>query len=207
MNFTSYYVGFLLLLLVFFILYIFTMRYVRQLFILQEQEIEADTQNPMTLVFSQNGIVDCVQTKLPCVSNRQCTDNCALQNAIGVLECDQGFCVLRDPQIAGNRPDDFECDPKLGLVKVFAASEFVVDQLCISLYRDVFDDLGDPRPYVCDSGDINVDLVERPFSIEDCRCSNGFTRMVFNQTALARSIPVCIPNLSANLFSRIYNEV
>ncbi|AAZ38222.1 ORF-56 [Agrotis segetum nucleopolyhedrovirus A] len=158
------------------------------------------------LVFDRNGVVDCTSTRLPCVTDRQCADNCAVQNTVGALVCDNGFCANRDPSFTG-RPDDFECDIALGLIKVFVASEFVVDQLCISTYRDIVDDLGKPRPYLCDSGTLDIDLVNRQFSAADCTCSAGYTKMLFNQTALARSIPVCIPNRASNVYNKIYDTL
>ncbi|AUV65327.1 PIF-3 [Alphabaculovirus myunipunctae] len=158
------------------------------------------------LVFDRNGIVDCVATRLPCVTDRQCADNCAVQNAVGALVCENGFCANRDASFDA-RPDDFECDIRLGMIKVFVASEFVVDQLCISTYRDIVDDLGEPRPYLCHGGTLDIDLVNRPFSVADCRCSNGYTKMLFNQGALARSIPVCIPNRVSKVYAAVYDSV
>ncbi|WBB27202.1 PIF-3 [Mythimna sequax nucleopolyhedrovirus] len=156
------------------------------------------------LVFHRNGIVDCTSTRLPCVMDRQCADNCAVQNATGALVCENGFCMNRDASLTG-RPNDFECDISLGLIKVFVASEFVVDNLCISTYRDIVDDFGEPRPYLCGGGGtLDIDLANRQFSPADCTCAAGFTKMIFNQTALARTIPVCIPDRAANVYRKIY---
>ncbi|AIZ48611.1 pif-3 [Agrotis segetum nucleopolyhedrovirus B] len=160
----------------------------------------------MDLVFDRNGVVDCTSTRLPCVTDRQCMDNCTVQNAVGALVCDNGFCANRDASLNG-RPDDFECDISLGLIKVYVASEFVVDQLCISTYRDIVDDFGEPRPYLCENGTLDIDLVNRQFTAADCTCSYGYTKMLFNQTALARSIPVCIPNRASNVFKKIYDTL
>jgi Per os infectivity factor 3 len=158
------------------------------------------------LVFDRNGIVDCTTTRLPCVTNRQCLDNCAVQNAVGALVCEDGFCANRDASITG-RPDDFECDIRLGLIKVYVASEFIVNQLCISTYRDIVDDFGEPRPYLCANGELDIDLVNKPFSVADCECATGYTKMLFNQGALARNIPVCIPNRTSNVYSKVYLPV
>ncbi|AHH82679.1 PIF-3 [Buzura suppressaria nucleopolyhedrovirus] len=206
MHFNSYYVGFLLFLIVLIILYNVLINSITRLIRVDKQDSENNSRNPMQFLFDQNGIVDCGHTKLPCVTDRQCTDNCVVQNAAGVMVCEKGFCSQRNPQIAGTRPDKFECDSDKGLINVFVASEFVVDQLCISLYRDLFDDLGEPRPYLCDlGGHLNVNLTTRQFSVDDCRCADGYIRMVFNQTALARSVPVCIPASRAALYKKIYN--
>lgn len=161
-------------------------------------------QSAIDLVFDRNGVVDCTSTRLPCVTDRQCMDNCAVQNAVGALVCDNGFCANRDASLTG-RPDDFECNIALGLIKVFVASEFVVDQICISTYRDIVDDFGEPRPYLCEHGTLDIDLVNKQFSSADCTCAAGYTKMLFNQTALARSIPVCIPNRARNVFSKVYD--
>ncbi|QYC92743.1 Per os infectivity factor 3 [Trabala vishnou gigantina nucleopolyhedrovirus] len=170
---------------------------------LQTIETETAVNNSMQFVYEQNGVVDCVQTKLPCVTDRQCVDNCIMQNAIGVTVCEEGFCTNVDANVSG-RPDDFECDAALGLIKVFAASEFVVNQFCISTYRDIIDDLGKTRPYVCDNGILNIDLVNRQFSPSDCACVYGHTKLVYDQTAFARSIPVCVPNSLTPIYKRIY---
>lgn len=53
-------------------------------------------------------------------------------------------------------------------------------------------------------GELDIDLVGRQFSANDCRCAAGFRKMVFDQTALARSIPVCIPSRLADVYSRFY---
>jgi hypothetical protein len=123
------------------------------------------------------------------------------------VECNGGFCTARDAQVSGQDTHNIDCDSSLGLIKAFIASEFVVDQICISTYRDVIDDLGQPRPYLCESGKLDINLVTRPFSANDCVCAGGFTKMLFNQTALARSIPVCIPNRLANIYKKIYDQV
>lgn len=161
---------------------------------------------PLELIFDRNGIVNCTLTKLPCVTDRQCTDNCSLQNAVGTMVCDNGFCANADLRVAG-RPDDFECDQSLGLIKVYVASEFVVDQLCISTYRDIVDDVGRPRPYLCDAGTLDVDVVRKQFSPADCTCAENFTKMLFNQGAYTRAIPVCIPNSIARVYSKIYDII
>jgi hypothetical protein len=91
------------------------------------------------------------------------------------------------------------------LVRVFAAGgDFVVAQACISTHRDLVDDEGAPRPYLCDSGDLTLQLNTVQFTPHSCECSSGYRRMVFEQTALARAIPVCIPQHLANLYMRVY---
>ncbi|QHB21768.1 pif-3 [Artaxa digramma nucleopolyhedrovirus] len=201
---TADFVGFTVLLAALIMVYAVCVRQAVHLMDAQLGDVAYAVANPLEFVFERNGIVDCTHTRLPCVTNRQCVDNCAMQNALGTMICDQGFCVSRDALVAGGRPDDFECDAALGLIKVYVASEFVVDQMCISTYRDLFDDEGKPRPYVCDAGTLNVDLAERQFTPDDCNCSPGYTRMVFVQTALARSVPVCVPNATVDLFRKIY---
>ncbi|QAT90333.1 PIF-3 [Spodoptera exempta nucleopolyhedrovirus] len=203
--------GFIVLLLVLFIVCYYVMRTINvfnqneQLFTLRAN---LDPKSAMDLVFDRNGVVDCNNTRLPCLSDNQCIDNCLIQNAVGALVCDNGFCNIRNNSLT-NRPEDDEmdCDSSLGLIKVFVASEFVVDQMCVSTYRDIIDDMGQVRPYVCENGKLDIDLVTRQFSANDCTCNEGFTKMIFNQTALARPIPVCVPNRSRALFSRIYDQI
>ncbi|ACI28761.1 agip59 [Agrotis ipsilon multiple nucleopolyhedrovirus] len=200
--------GFAVLLIVLFIVCLYLMGTIQMFNDTEIAEIVSANRNAptsaMDLVFDRNGVVDCTSTRLPCVTDRQCMDNCAVQNAVGALVCDNGFCANRDASLNG-RPDDFECDISIGLIKVYVASEFVVDQLCISTYRDIVDDFGEPRPYLCENGTLDIDLVNRQFTAADCTCSSGYTKMLFNQTALARSIPVCIPNRASNVFRKIYD--
>jgi Per os infectivity factor 3 len=160
----------------------------------------------MRFVFERYNAVDCTRTRIPCVVDRQCLDNCQSQNMTGNLVCYEGFCAARDANVSG-RPDDFECDAKIGLLTAFVASEYIVTQLCVSTYRDVIDDLGEPRPYLCGGGTLDINLLERQFAPSDCRCASGYRRMLFHQTAWARSIPVCIPNRSYNVYNKIYQEV
>ncbi|AXU41576.1 PIF-3 [Alphabaculovirus altermyunipunctae] len=170
-----------------------------------DEPIDDSTDTKMRLVYEKHALVNCAETRLPCTTDRQCYDNCLNTNLTSDIHCDEGFCTARVPFVGGHRPDDFVCDPKLGLLNVFTASEFVVTQLCISTYRDLVDDLGDPRPYLCDSGGrLDIDLVTRQFTVDDCVCASGFTRMLFSQGALTRAIPVCVPNRSVQLYSRIY---
>nr|WUR10741.1 pif3 [Calliteara abietis nucleopolyhedrovirus] len=159
--------------------------------------------NALQFLFEQNGIVDCNVTKLPCVTDRQCADNCSMQHMIDALVCVEGFCSSR-AAAAGGQTDDFDCDAALGLIKVFVASEFVTQQICISTYRELVDDEGHRRPYVCDSGVFDIDLARRQFTVEDCTCAPGYTKMVFNQGALARSVPVCIPDATVGVYGRVY---
>ncbi|ABY65828.1 ac115-like protein [Orgyia leucostigma nucleopolyhedrovirus] len=199
--FNNIFVGFSVVLLV--LILVFYVCYNQTLHLIRDENESIAASNPMQFVFERNGIVDCAHTKLPCVTDRQCVDNCAIQNAVGTMVCDEGFCSNRDAQVSG-RPDDFECDSALGLIKVFVASEFVVNQLCISTYRDIVDDSGQRRPYVCDDGVLDLDLANRQFTADDCVCDTGYTKMIFNQTALVRSVPVCVPNSSAAMYARVY---
>ncbi|QWO71644.1 per os infectivity factor 3 [Orgyia pseudotsugata single capsid nuclopolyhedrovirus] len=201
----SVFVGFIVILATLMLLFFSCFAQAKQLIRNVDADVDAVAANPMQFVYERNGIVDCAHTRLPCVADRQCVDNCAIQNLVGTMVCDEGFCINRDAQVSG-RPDNFECDAALGLIKVFAASEFVVNQLCISTYRDVVDDLGKRRPYVCDEGVLDLDLTNRQFSANDCNCAIGYTKMVFNQTALARSVPVCVPDSSASVYARIYRN-
>ncbi|AUF81628.1 pif-3 [Malacosoma neustria nucleopolyhedrovirus] len=162
----------------------------------------------LNIVFDRNGIVDCSFTRLPCVTDRQCRDNCLATNALSGLVCDEGFCATRPQTVTGLPPEnEIECDPKLGLFRAFVGFEYMMNQMCISTYRDVIDDAGNPRPYVCNSGVLDIDVTSRQFSADDCTCFAGYTKMIFNQTALARSIPVCVPNALRNVFSTIYDVV
>lgn len=203
--FVTAFIGYVTLLVTLIILYFYLLKLANASIDENYKTEIRHTNNPVQIKFAQNGIVDCIHTRLPCVTDRQCRDNCSLQNAVGGTVCFEGFCSSQDLNVA-NRPDDFVCDPRLGLINVFVASEFVMDQICISLYRDVVDDLGEPRPYLCDNGVLDLDLASRQFTANDCTCAARYTKMLFNQTALARTIPVCIPDAAINVYSKIYSR-
>ncbi|AKC91664.1 pif3 [Lambdina fiscellaria nucleopolyhedrovirus] len=201
-------IGALVILIVLFIIYFYAIVGINRLNEMAIRHQNFETQNDsLQFVFERNGIVDCTATHLPCVTDRQCRENCTRQNAVGELVCNSsGFCSNADARISG-RPDDFKCDASLGLVTVFVASEFVVDHMCISTYRDLIDDEGQLRPYLCDKGQVELELTHRSFSADDCQCLPNYTKMLFDQTALARTIPVCIPNDRANIYKFIYNAI
>lgn len=153
------------------------------------------------LLFERDNIVNCDAVPLPCVTDEQCVDNC--QGGM-FMRCQQGFCRKYIQPVEFVGVDD--CDISRGMVMVLTAVDtFLIQRMCISLYRDVIDDNSDVRPYICDQGEMLVDLENRPFSIADCTCRSGFTKFAYHQGAFARSTPVCIPNNLANLYSRIYD--
>lgn len=171
------------------------------------QQTKMSLEHPIDIVFERNGTVDCSLTRLPCITNQQCIDNCVNRNIFvgnNTMVCDQGYCLTRDSQITGSSQETKECDQSLGLIRAFVASEFVVGQVCISTYRDVVDDQGQIRPYVCDNGLLDINVAERQFSVNDCICDTGYTRFIFSQTSFVRNIPVCVPDAQASLFTRIY---
>ncbi|QEI03689.1 PIF-3 [Rachiplusia nu nucleopolyhedrovirus] len=162
--------------------------------------------NTLDLVFQRNGLVDCAHTKLPCVNDRQCQNNCAL-SAFN-YSCNSGFCSVQDPKVNGEASDEINCDPKLGLIKVFVASEFVVKQQCISMYRDLIDDQGQPRPYLCYNGHTYFDLQYYAFHyLTDCSCLSTEQKMIFKQSAFSTVYPVCFSNNLAKMFDTIYERV
>ncbi|AKR17411.1 PIF-3 [Mocis latipes granulovirus] len=170
------------------------------LFVWHQQE-RHNTPTFVELVFQRDNILNCESVPTPCVTDQQCIDNC--QSGM-FMTCQQGFCRKYIQPIEYVGVDD--CDISRGMVMVLTALDaFVVQRMCISLYRDVIDDNSDIRPYVCDGGEMLVDLENRPFSIVDCTCENGFTKLAYHQGAFARSTPVCIPNNLVSLYSRIYD--
>jgi hypothetical protein len=155
--------------------------------------------------FQRNRGVDCALNRLPCITDQQCRDNCVIASAASELLCEQGFCSAADVLANGQPPNLIECDPALGLLNVFAVGgDFVVSQTCVSTYRDLVDDNGNVRPYICDSGNLTLNLNTIQFSPQSCECLQNYAKMLFHQTALARTIPVCIPRDLINLYSRIY---
>lgn len=161
---------------------------------------------PLNLAFQRRRGVDCALNRLPCVTDQQCRDNCVVAGAAGAPACDNGFCSATDALAEARPPGSAtECDPALGLLRVYAAGgDFVVAQTCVSTFRDLVDDTGAARPYLCDAGALRLNLDTAPFSAEACTCAAGYDRLLFRQTALARTVPVCIPSRLTSLYRRVY---
>ena len=197
---------------IFLIVYMYAFNVAQKLVLRDEETIaQLNTLDTPLFEFSfqRNRGLDCTLNRLPCVTNQQCRDNCVIASAASELSCQQGFCNATTDSLATSpdSPSEIECDPALGLVRVFAAGgDFVVAQTCVSTHRDLVDDTGTPRPYLCDNGNLTLDLTTVQFSTQSCECSSGYTRMMFRQTALARTIPVCIPHRLIGLYRRVYGE-
>ncbi|AER41464.1 PIF-3 [Epinotia aporema granulovirus] len=158
----------------------------------------ANTDARARLLFERHNILDCDAIKLPCMVDEQCSENC--KSGI-TMRCENGFCATR-PRYSANHED---CDVSRGLIMVVTALDgFAVENVCVSMYRDVVEDGGELRPYVCENGVMNLDLENGPFAVEDCTCNSGFTRFTYTSGAFSRPIPVCIDNASAVLFARVY---
>nr|AXS01046.1 pif-3 [Spodoptera frugiperda granulovirus] len=159
---------------------------------------------PATLVqllYARDDVPDCTTKPLPCVTNKQCEDNC--QNGLFMV-CEQGFCkkYLKPVEYVGVE----DCDIRRGMVMVmYAIDAFLVERFCISLYRDVIDDKSELRPYVCEPGNMRIDLETGPFDVSDCTCAAGYRKFAYHQGAYARSTPVCIPNRLTSLYDRVYD--
>ncbi|AGR56930.1 PIF-3 [Choristoneura occidentalis alphabaculovirus] len=197
----------LFLIAVFTIVYVYALHFVRQFMQEDATERQIAAMAPlMEFAFQRPRAVDCSLNRLPCVTDQQCRDNCVIASAASNLACDNGFCSATNALAEAQIPDSTnECDPALGLLRVHAAGgDFVVAQTCVSTYRDLVDDAGVARPYLCDAGSLRLKLDAEPFSAEACTCGSGFDKLLFRQTALARSVPVCIPWHMANLYQRVY---
>lgn len=197
----------LILIAVFTIVYVYALRFVEQF--MQEDAAErqrAATAPLMEFTFQRTRAVDCSLNRLPCVTDQQCRDSCVIASAASGLTCENGFCSATNAFAEAQTPDSAnECDPALGLLRVYAAGgDFVVAQTCVSTYRDLVDDTGVARPYLCDAGSLRLNLDTKPFSAEACTCGSGYDKLLFRQTALARTVPVCIPSHMANLYQRVY---
>jgi|WetSurMetagenome_2_1015567.scaffolds.fasta_scaffold26028_2 hypothetical protein len=165
-------------------------------------EREIAEEKRVRLLFDKNNMMDCENVQVPCVEDQQCRDNCLT----GITKrCERGFCTgtLRIT------PDDLEeCDASRGLFGVLNALDgLVVETLCVSLYRDVIDDNGDLRPYVCEGGDMRINLEESIFSVDDCTCRDFTTKYIYRPGAFGRDIPVCVPNGRIGLFDRVYDRL
>ncbi|AGR57079.1 PIF-3 [Choristoneura rosaceana nucleopolyhedrovirus] len=197
----------LFLIVVLAIVYFYALHFVRRF--MQEDAVErqmATTAPLMEFAFQRARAVDCSLNRLPCVTDQQCRDNCVIASAASGLACESGFCSATNALSEAQAPDSAnECDPALGLLRVYAAGgDFVVAQTCVSTYRDLVDDTGAARPYLCDGGALRLNLDTTPFSADACTCASGYDKLLFRQTALARTVPVCIPLHMANLYKRVY---
>lgn len=160
----------------------------------------------MKFAFQRNPGTDCALNRLPCVTDQQCRDNCIVASAATNLTCNSGFCSATNALTEAQVPDsEIDCDPALGLMRVYAAGgDFVVAQTCVSTYRDLVDDTGAPRPYLCNNGTLRLNLDTTQFTSNACTCASGYNKLLFRQTALARAVPVCIPAHLNNLYQRVY---
>lgn len=151
------------------------------------------------IAFERHNIIDCENVNIPCIVDDQCRDNC--KGGL-TMRCNEGGFCSKGINFLQPRT----CDADKGLVMVFnAVGDLVVEKVCISLYRDIIDDNGNLRSYVCENGEIAINLQEGPFSVTDCECGNGFTRFSYTSGAFSRAIPVCLPNYVAQLYKRIYS--
>lgn len=197
----------LILIIIIVVVYIYAFRLIR-LFMQDDKldQLQTALAPLMEFSFQRARGVDCALNRLPCVTDQQCRDNCVIASAASELSCDNGFCVATNALTEAQAPESvIDCDPALGLMHVYSAGgDFVVAQTCVSTYRDLVDDTGDARPYLCDAGVLRLNLATTQFSTDACTCAAGYEKLMFRQTALARTIPVCIPTRMANLYRRVY---
>ncbi|AUA60332.1 PIF-3 [Operophtera brumata nucleopolyhedrovirus] len=196
----NYYV----VLLILFLLCYFCYSAVDNLNLLQNHIQDEKNEIVMNLTFEHDGIVNCLENRIPCVIDSQCHDNCLASNLTNSLSCQDGYCSI---SAASTQDNNEQCDATKGLITVFIASEFITGQLCISTYRDVIDDNGSARPYICDSGVLDVNLLSRPFTFEDCACAPGYTRLLYTQGAYSRPVPVCIPQDQVAIYEKVYQTI
>ena len=154
----------------------------------------------VAISFERHNLLDCDAVRVPCVVADQCRDNC-ISGAL--MRCDEGGFCGRGIQYS---PQEWEeCDVSRGMIMVFNALDgLAVESLCVSMYRDIIDDDGELRPYVCENGRMSMNLEVGPFAVEDCECDRGYTRFAYGSGAFSRSIPVCLPDNVAVLYRRIY---
>ncbi|ABC61160.1 unknown [Choristoneura occidentalis granulovirus] len=154
----------------------------------------------VNILFQKHNILDCNNVHVPCLTDDQCRDNCIDGM---VMRCDQGGFCNKGPRIENIN----DCDANRGLIVVLnAINELVVETMCLSLYRDVINDDGSLKSYVCQNGNMELQLQENPFEVKDCQCASGYTLFSFSPGAFTRTIPICIPNRLTKLYSRVYNK-
>ncbi|AIS92031.1 per os infectivity factor 3 [Erinnyis ello granulovirus] len=161
---------------------------------------EYETKKNVRIAFEKRNILDCDSVNVPCVADDQCVDNC--QGGLMMTCNSSGFCS-RELKLTTNNLED--CDANRGMITIInAVGGFVVESACVSLYRDVIDDNGEMREYVCNGGTMDLRLEERPFDVSDCDCPSNHTRFTFTSGAFTRPTPVCVPNNLSSLYQRVY---
>lgn len=163
----------------------------------------ADAGMEYSLKFKSKPAMDCVLDRLPCVVDSQCRDYCRRPIGRNIFRCDLGFCT---PSTALTSTLEEVCDEAKGLLSVVLATDFVVDQACISLVREVFEDNGDKKKFICDGGELDVDFKVRALAISDCACPNDKTKLIYDQGPLVSKTPLCVPKKSSALYERIYQS-
>ncbi|AAK94124.1 CUN046 similar to AcMNPV ORF115 [Culex nigripalpus nucleopolyhedrovirus] len=152
--------------------------------------------------FAGSQHVDCHNTKLPCIDNADCQRNCALTRDGGVSSCIGGFCSTDHKSI----PEKRNCVEEHGILRVFTADEFVINQSCLSTYRDIFTDDNKLQPYVCTGGQLEINLLEQAFTPDACVCGTGTTKYIYRPGPYNRPIPVCLTKQQAALLGRVYER-
>ncbi|UXX41835.1 pif-3 [Psilogramma increta granulovirus] len=159
-----------------------------------------ETSKQIRIAFERRNILDCDNVNVPCVSDDQCVDNC--QGGL-LMTCNMsGFCSR-----AIQMNDNLQlCDANRGMITVINAlgGGIVADNVCVSLYRDVVDDNGELREYVCENGVMDLRLEERPFNVSDCECAPNYTKFTYVSGAFTRPVPVCVPDVLSMLYKRVY---
>lgn len=161
---------------------------------------EYETTKQLRIIFERRNILDCDNVNVPCVSDDQCIDNC--QGGL-MMSCNSsGFCS-RAVQFNINNPET--CDANRGMITVInALGGGAIADVCVSLYRDVVNDDGELREYVCNEGVMNLQLEDRPFDVSDCECARNYTKFTFVSGAFTRPVPVCVPDALSALYQRVY---
>nr|AJA91666.1 per os infectivity factor 3 [Adoxophyes orana granulovirus] len=155
----------------------------------------------VNISFSKETIMDCESTPIPCISHEQCIDSC--KNGLSMRCNEGGFCDKGFVQVN----NDQDCDQSKGLIEVFAAvGEFGVNKSCVSIFRDIIDDQGNLRPYICENGVMEINLENDMFDVNNCICNMNYVKYIYTQGAYSRPLPVCIPKNSSPIYDRIYRR-
>ena len=153
------------------------------------------------VLFSGPQTINCHDNKLPCIMDEDCRQMCSISANGNQSSCNDGYCG------SSNNFNDvatYDCNNEHGIVKVFIGREFIAEQLCISTLRDVYNDDDTLKPYVCDNGEFSFNYLVSQITSENCNCSSGYTKFLYEGTTFTRQIPICIPNNLKGLYARIY---
>lgn len=159
--------------------------------------------------FKIDNVVDCLNNHVDCTTIEDCADRCdslgvtsSIQQGVSnQFTCDtnRNLCV---PEVEVEAKTRVDCNNEHGIVALLKVNSYTrnVEWVCVSLYKDYFDDDGNQISTTCGAGSldgVNILKSRRRPSFVDCSCDVDHHRMVNSM-----DIPLC--SKSPWLFKRSY---